>query len=151
MHKFNLDSAVKEDELNSELLVLTWARSFRAVSEKRIREKDPGFNITLAVKRTSLYYDRVIKSFTCKETERIFHLESSKKFPPSIQQIALRKLRMLHRSSNITDLRIPPANRLEKLSGRRSGQWSIRVNNQWRICFEWHGGHAFKVEIVDYH
>jgi proteic killer suppression protein len=58
---------------------------------------------------------------------------------------------MLHRSTNISDLRIPPANRLEKLSGSRSGQWSIRVNDQWRICFEWHDGHAYMVEIVDYH
>jgi proteic killer suppression protein len=96
----------------------------------------------------------VIKSFKCEETERIFNLESSKRIPPGIQQIALRKLRklrMLHRSTNIVDLRIPPANRLEKLSGNRTGQWSIRVNDQWRICFEWHDGHAFKVEIVDYH
>jgi proteic killer suppression protein len=94
---------------------------------------------------------KVIKSFKCKETERIFNLESSTRIPPGIQQIALRKLRMLHRSTNIVDLRIPPANRLEKLSGNRTGQWSIRVKDQRRIFFEWHGGHAFKVEIVDYH
>jgi len=110
-----------------------------------------GLNLTLAVKRKAVYHSRVIKSFKCKETERIFSLEISKKSPPSIQQIALRKLRMLHRSTNISDLSIPPANRLEKLSGSRSGQWSIRVNDQWRICFEWHDGHAFRVEIVDYH
>jgi proteic killer suppression protein len=97
------------------------------------------------------YYGEVIKSFKCKKTEGIFNLESSKRLPPSIQQIALRKLRMLHRSTNIVDLRIPPANRLERLSGNRTGQWSIRINDQWRICFEWHDGHAFKVEIVDYH
>lgn len=108
-------------------------------------------HLTLAVKRAPVYNCNVIKSFKCKETERIFNLENSKKIPPGIQQIALRKLRMLHRSTNIADLRIPPANRLEKLSGSRSGQWSIRVNDQWRICFEWHDGHAFKVEIVDYH
>ena len=97
------------------------------------------------------YSLRVMKSFKCKETEKIFNLESSKKIPPGIQQIALRKLRMLQRSINIADSRIPPANRLEKLSGNRTGQWSIRVNDQWRICFEWHDGHALKVEIVDYH
>jgi proteic killer suppression protein len=108
-------------------------------------------HLTLAVKRATVYNCNVIKSFKCKETERIFNLENSKKIPPGIQQIALRKLRMLHRSTNIADLRIPPANRLEKLSGSRFGQWSIRVNDQWRICFEWHDGHAFKVEIVDYH
>ena len=106
-------------------------------------------NLTLAVKRAPVYHLKVIKSFKCKETARIFNLESSKRIPPGIQQIALRKLRMLHRSTNIADLRIPPANRLEKLSGNRTGQWSIRVNDQWRICFEWHDGHAFKVEIVD--
>jgi proteic killer suppression protein len=109
------------------------------------------YNLTLAVKRAPAYHLKVIKSFKCKETEKIFNLESSKRIPSGIQQIALRKLRMLHRSTNIADLRIPPANRLEKLSGNRTGQWSIRVNNQWRICFEWHDGHAFKVEIVDYH
>ncbi len=108
-------------------------------------------HLTLGVKRLMAYYGQVIKSFKCKETERIFNLESSKRLPPSIQQIALRKLRMLHRSTNIVDLRIPPANRLERLSGNRTGQWSIRINDQWRICFEWHDGHAFKVEIVDYH
>ena len=108
-------------------------------------------HLTLAVKRIWVYHVKVIKSFKCKETEKIFTLEGSKRLPPGIQQIALRKLRMLHRSTNIADLRIPPANRLEKLSGTRTGQWSIRVNDQWRICFEWHDGHAFKVEIVDYH
>ena len=108
-------------------------------------------NLTLAVKRTAVYHVKVIKSFKCKATERVFNLEISKRIPPGIQLIALRKLRMLHRSTSITDLRIPPANRLEKLSGNRAGQWSIRINDQWRICFQWHDGHAFKVEIVDYH
>jgi len=93
----------------------------------------------------------MIKDFRCKETEKIFNLERSKRFPPDIQQVALRKLKMLHRSVNVTDLRIPPANHLEKLSGNRSEQWSIRINDQWRICFEWRDGHAFRVEIVDYH
>ena len=93
----------------------------------------------------------MIRSFKCKETEKIFHLERSKKFPPSIQQTALRKLRMLSRSISVNDLRVPPANQLEKLRGERTGQWSIRVNDQWRVCFEWRGGDAFNVEIVDYH
>ena len=93
----------------------------------------------------------MIRSFRCKETEKIFNLEKSKKFPADIQQAALRKLRMLHRSQNITDLRVPPANRLEKLHGSRAGQWSIRVNDQFRICFEWQNGDAYNVEIVDYH
>ena len=93
----------------------------------------------------------MIKNFRCKETEKIFNLEQSRKFPTDIQQVALRKLKMLHRSVNVTDLRTPPANRLEKLSGHRAGQWSIRINDQWRICFEWRDGHALRVEIVDYH
>lgn len=93
----------------------------------------------------------MILNFKCKETEKIFNLERSRKFPPNIQQVALRKLRMLNRSLSVVDLRIPPANRLEKLRGNRSGQWSIRVNDQWRICFDWQSGNALNVEIVDYH
>jgi toxin HigB-1 len=68
-----------------------------------------------------------------------------------MQQVALRKLRMLNRSASVDDLRIPPANRLEKLAGNRAGQWSIRINDRWRICFRWNAGDAFDVEIVDYH
>lgn len=78
----------------------------------------------------------------------------SRQLPISIQQGALRKLRMLHRSTALKDLRVPPANRLEKLRGDRSGQYSIRINDQWRICFAWHNGDAYdayNVEIVDYH
>ena len=93
----------------------------------------------------------MIKEFSCKETQRLFSLERSKKFPSDIQQVALRKLKMLHRSTVLNDLRIPPANRLERLSGDRSGQFSIRINDKWRICFEWIDGHAYRVEIVDYH
>lgn len=68
-----------------------------------------------------------------------------------MQQVALRKLRMLNRAANLNDLRVPPANRLEKLKGDREGQYSIRINEQWRICFEWRDGDSFNVEIVDYH
>ena len=110
-----------------------------------------GQHLTLAVKRARGCHGVVIKSFERKNTERIFNLESSRKIPASIQHIALRKLRMLYRSTTGADLKIPPANRREKLSGNRSGQWGIRANDQWRICFEWHDGHAFRVEIVDYH
>ena len=108
-------------------------------------------HLTLGVQRVSVYTWPVIKDFKCKESERIFNLEYSKKFPHGIQQIAVRKLKMLHWSTSVTDLKTPPANRLEKLSGKRSGQWSIRINDQWRLCFEWCAGHAFGVEIVDYH
>ncbi len=93
----------------------------------------------------------MIESFKCRETEKIFHRQFSKKLPHDIQKIAFRKLRMLNRSSAVQDLRIPPANKLEALSGNRKGQHSIRINDQWRICFKWQNGNAYDVEIVDYH
>ena len=93
----------------------------------------------------------MIRTFKCKETEKIFNRQRSRKFPPTIHQVALRKLRMLNRSITLSDLLIPPANQLEKLKGNRAGQYSIRINDQWRICFEWHDGDAYNVEIVDYH
>jgi proteic killer suppression protein len=93
----------------------------------------------------------VIKSFSDPETERIFALQVSRKLPRDIQQVALRKLRMLNNAVNLSDLRIPPANRLEKLTGARAGQYSIRINDQWRICFVWREGHVYDVGIVDYH
>jgi len=93
----------------------------------------------------------VIKTFKDAETEKIYQRGRSRKLPPDIQQTALRKLRMINNSININDLRVPPANRLEKLSGDREGQYSIRINDQWRTCFEWKSGDAFKVEIADYH
>jgi proteic killer suppression protein len=93
----------------------------------------------------------VIRSFASKETEKIFGRRVSRKLPRDIQQVALRKLRMLNRAVTLNDLRVPPANRLERLHGDRAGQYSIRINDQWRICFEWRDGDAFDVEIVDYH
>jgi proteic killer suppression protein len=93
----------------------------------------------------------VIKTFKDDETRKIYRRERSRKLPSDIQQIALRKLRMVNNAINLIDLRVPPANRLEKLSGDRDGQYSIRVNDQWRICFEWRNGDAFNVEIADYH
>ncbi|MDY7031971.1 MAG: type II toxin-antitoxin system RelE/ParE family toxin [Thermodesulfobacteriota bacterium] len=93
----------------------------------------------------------MIKSFKCKETEKIFKRNSSKKFPQNIQRAALKKLRMINRANIINDLRVPPSNHLELLHGKRKGQYSIRINDQWRICFEWSNGEAQKVEIVDYH
>ena len=93
----------------------------------------------------------MIKSFADRDTERLFKRERVKRFGPDIQRVALRKLRMLDAAERIEDLRIPPANRLEKLKGDRAGQYSIRINRQWRICFVWRGGDAFEVEIVDYH
>lgn len=93
----------------------------------------------------------MIKSFKCKETERIFNGRFSKKLPQDIQRFAARKLTMLHFAASLDDLLVPPANRLETLSGGRDGQYSIRINRQWRICFAWHQDGAHDVEIVDYH
>jgi proteic killer suppression protein len=93
----------------------------------------------------------VIKSFKDAETENIYHRLRSRRLPDEIHQAALRKLRMLNNAISLNDLRIPPANRLEKLSGSREGQYSIRINDQWRVCFEWRDNNAYEVEIVDYH
>jgi proteic killer suppression protein len=93
----------------------------------------------------------MIRSFRETEAAKIYARQRSKKLPTDIQQVALRKMRMLNNALNINDLRIPPANRLEKLSGNRAGQYSIRINDQWRLCFEWRDGDAYDVEITDYH
>ena len=95
----------------------------------------------------------VIRTFKYKETQKIFDRQRSRKLPSNIQQVALRKLRMLNRAETetIQDLRVPPANRLERLKGDREGQYSIRVNDQWRVCFDWKDGDALNVELVDYH
>lgn len=93
----------------------------------------------------------MIRSFKDNETEKIFNRTFSRKLPHNIQQVAFRKLRMLNRAATLNDLRIPPGNRLEQLHGDREGQYSIRINDQWRICFEWHEEDSYNVEIVDYH
>ena len=93
----------------------------------------------------------MIRSFRSRETERLFNREFSRRLPPTIQKVALRKLRMLDAATVLDDLKLPPANRLEALSGNRKGQHSIRINDQWRVCFTWKDGNAYNVEIVDYH
>lgn len=93
----------------------------------------------------------MIVSFGSKHTEQIWNGIRVKKIPIEIQHVGRRKLRMLNNSQDISDLRIPPSNRLEKLTGNLSGLYSIRINKQWRIIFEWDKGNASKVEIVDYH
>jgi proteic killer suppression protein len=93
----------------------------------------------------------MILDFADKETESIWHGERSRRLPAGIQDIARRKLRMLNNAQRLEDLRIPPANRLEMLKGGRKGQHSIRINDQWRICFIWKDGNCGGVEIVDYH
>jgi len=93
----------------------------------------------------------MIRSFADKEAEKIWAGTSSRRLPMDIQPIARRKLRMLNNASTANDLRIPPANRLEALKGDRKGWHSLRINDQWRICFRWTDGDAHDVEIVDYH
>ncbi|MEZ4621079.1 MAG: type II toxin-antitoxin system RelE/ParE family toxin [Caldilineaceae bacterium] len=93
----------------------------------------------------------MIKSFADRETERIFQREFSRRLPPAIQHRARIKLEILDAAETLDDLRIPPSNRLEALGGDRRGQYSIRANDQWRICFVWNACHAYDVTIVDYH
>jgi proteic killer suppression protein len=93
----------------------------------------------------------VIRSFGDRETERLFRRIRSQRFPPELQRIALRKLVVLDAAESLQDLKVPPGNRLESPKGGRAGQHSIRINDQWRICFFWRAGDCFEVEIVDYH
>jgi proteic killer suppression protein len=93
----------------------------------------------------------MIRNFKCSETRRIFGEEVSRRLPVQIQRAALRKLLQLNQARGLNDLRVPPGNRLEGLKGKREGQYSVRINDQWRICFVWQNGDAFDVEIVDYH
>jgi proteic killer suppression protein len=93
----------------------------------------------------------MIQSFKCKETAKIFETGFSRKFPVSIFKSAIIRLAMINRSGKLDDLKIPPSNHLEKLLGDRDDQYSVRINNKYRICFKWEGNNAFDVEIVDYH
>ena len=93
----------------------------------------------------------MIKSFADRDTESLFRREPVRRYPPELQRPMLRKLVAVDAAERLDDLRVPPGNRLEKLKGRRAGQHSIRVNDQWRLCFRWSDGNAYDVEIVDYH
>jgi proteic killer suppression protein len=93
----------------------------------------------------------VIRGFRDRETERLFGRQPVRKLGSDVERTALRKLRQLDAAVALADLRVPPGNRLEKLRGKRAGQHSIRINDQWRICFRWSGSDADDVEIVDYH
>jgi proteic killer suppression protein len=93
----------------------------------------------------------MIESFACRETEALWNGRRSRRFPGDIQSRALQKLILLNSATRLENLRIPPSNRLELLKGDRAGQYSIRVNDQWRICFRWTGSHAVDVAITDYH
>ena len=92
----------------------------------------------------------MIKGFRCKETEKVFQRRNSRRFS-GIQRIALRKLLVLDAAESLDDLRVPPANRLERLRGDRAGEHSIRINEQYRICFRWEESYAYEVEVTDYH
>jgi proteic killer suppression protein len=93
----------------------------------------------------------MIQTFADKETERLFNREPVKRSPPPMQRSALRKLLILDAAESLDDLRNPPGNRLEKLHGDREGQYCIRINDQWRVCFRWDAGDAYEVEVTDYH
>ena len=93
----------------------------------------------------------MIQSFLCKETEALFNRLFTRKFPVEIHRTALRKLIILDSAESLIDLKVPPSNRLEKLLGDRKGQYSIRINERWRICFNWFHQDAYDVEIIDYH
>ena len=93
----------------------------------------------------------MIRSFRGRDTEKLFNRERPRRLPPTVLRTAQRKLTMLNAAMDIADLRVPPGNRLEKLTGDREGEYSIRINDQWRICFTWREGDAHDVEITDYH
>ena len=93
----------------------------------------------------------MIQSFSCVETEQLFATGKSRRLPPEILNRAVMRLTQLHAATQVEDLRVPPSNRLEALSGDRAGEWSIRINDRWRVCFRFADGHAHGVEIVDYH
>jgi proteic killer suppression protein len=108
-------------------------------------------DVTLDVNNAVRYAVCVIRSFKDRETEKLFRRERSRAAPAALHRVALRKLVQIDAADVLDDLKVPPGNRLERLRGDRKGQWSIRVNERWRVCFEWRQGDAHEVEIVDYH
>ena len=117
-----------------------------SISSMRRREL-----VTLDSTNVTRYHRTVIKSFRGRETETVWRREYSKRIPREIQERALMKLQQLNAAGDLRDLSIPSSNKLETLKGDRKGEYSIRINKQWRVCFRWRDGHAFDVEIVDYH
>jgi len=106
---------------------------------------------SLAYSNARRYYGLVIRGFRDGETERVFRRERSRRLPPDVQRRAHRKLLLLDAAESVEDLRVPPGNRLERLRGERAGQYRIRINDQWRVCFRWARGDAYDVEITGYH
>ena len=126
---------------------------FRAVTRRNsaISRTTGAAERRLETSPITLYVMGVILSFADRETERIWMGRRSRRFPSDLQDAALRKLRLLNAAGRLEDLRVPPGNRLEALKGDRKGQYAVRVNDQWRVCFRWVDGGAEDVEIVDYH
>lgn len=114
-------------------------------------KRQQNIDILLTACTHSVYIVFMIRSFADRETEKVYNQAFSRKLPQSIQSVALRKLIMIDNAGCLEDLRVPPANRLEKLDGNRERQYSIRINDQYRICFRVEGNNFFDVEIVDYH
>lgn len=110
-----------------------------------------GVRLTILARRASIHLFMTIKTFADKQTAAVFVRVRVQGLAPEVQALAQRKLAVLNAAGQIDELRVPPGNRLEKLGGDRLGQWGIRVNGQWRICFTWADGHAWGVQIVDYH
>ena len=107
--------------------------------------------VTIDVTNAMRYCSRVIRSFADSRTERLFQRQPVRRLSSTVQRMALRKLVYIDAAEQLADLRLPPGNRLEKLRGNRAGQHSIRLNDQWRICFRWRAGDAYDVEVTDYH
>jgi proteic killer suppression protein len=107
--------------------------------------------VTLDVINAVRYHAEVVRSFRDRDTERLFRRETPRRIPRAVWRSAMRRLLILDAAERLGDLRTPPGNRLEKLAGKRRGQHSIRINDQWRICFRWSSGDAEDVEVTDYH
>jgi proteic killer suppression protein len=125
------------------------ARDSRVDSQVLVRRASDS-SVLFDINRIAVYPSRVIRSFRCADTERIFHRETVLRFK-AIERQALRKLDMLDAAPDLRTLATLPGNRLERLKGDKKNQYSMRINDQWRICFAWRDGHAYEVEIVDYH
>ena len=110
-----------------------------------------GIRLSVAKNKQNVYDEVMIESFASSEAERLFATGKSRRLPPDILRRAVMRLTQLDAATAVDDLRLPPSNRLEALGGDRAGQWSIRINDQWRVCFRFERGHAQDVEIVDYH
>ena len=139
---------------------MPWSRPTQSCSVRRVRAvasancglcSDIHLLRALAKHKRIVYDARVIRNFTDKDAERLFTTGTARRLPPDIWRRAMMRLYQLDAASSVGYLREPPSNRLEPLSGGRAGQWSIRINSRWRLCFRFEAGDAFDVEIVDYH